>query len=111
MLAPTMDLEADLRIDSIKRVEILSAVRDRAPELPDVDTATMATLHTLGQVIEHLRASLGVAPAAAPAPLAAPIAAPAPAPVAAPLPAPVAAPLPAPVAAPLPAPAVVATPA
>src|SRR6266536_1765285 len=68
MLDVTMDLEADLGIDSIKRVEILSAVRDRAPELPDVDTATLATLHTLGQVIDHLRASLGGAPAPAPSP-------------------------------------------
>jgi hypothetical protein len=31
-----MELEADLGIDSIKRVEILSAMRERAPNLPEV---------------------------------------------------------------------------
>ena len=62
-----MALESDLGIDSIKRVEILSAVREAAPNLPEVDTAEMAKLNTLGQVVDHLRAS---APAAAPTPTA-----------------------------------------
>ncbi|MEN0061781.1 MAG: SDR family NAD(P)-dependent oxidoreductase [Myxococcota bacterium] len=78
MLEMSMALEADLGIDSIKRVEILSAVRDAAPELPEVDTAAMAQLQTLGEVRDYLRANLpGNAPAA-PAPTATP-AAPAPA--------------------------------
>ena len=34
--AAQMELEADLGIDSIKRVEILSAMRERAPGLPEV---------------------------------------------------------------------------
>jgi acyl transferase domain-containing protein len=58
MLAPHMALEADLGVDSIKRVEILSAVRERAPGLPEVDAGEMAKLQTLGQVVDHLRASL-----------------------------------------------------
>ena len=37
MLGMEMALEADLGIDSIKRVEILSALQERAPNLPDVD--------------------------------------------------------------------------
>ncbi|HHO49894.1 MAG TPA: acyltransferase domain-containing protein, partial [Deltaproteobacteria bacterium] len=59
MLEMSMALESDLGIDSIKRVEILSAVRDAAPGLPEVDTAEMARLQTLGQVVEHLRGSMG----------------------------------------------------
>ena len=44
ILRPEMSLEADLGIDSIKRVEILGAVRDAAPGLPDVDASEMAAL-------------------------------------------------------------------
>ena len=36
MLGLEMDLEADLGVDSIKRVEILSAMRGREPGLPEV---------------------------------------------------------------------------
>ena len=39
MLELGMDLEADLGIDSIKRVEILAAMRERLPNLPEVDRA------------------------------------------------------------------------
>jgi len=42
-----MDMEADLGIDSIKKVEILVALQSRIPELADADTAShMATLTT-----------------------------------------------------------------
>jgi NADP-dependent 3-hydroxy acid dehydrogenase YdfG len=54
MIEMSMDLEADLGIDSIKRVEILSGVRHRAPDLPELDTARMATLRTLGEVVDLL---------------------------------------------------------
>ncbi len=64
MIELTMDLESDLGIDSIKRVEILSAVRDRAPGLPEIDTARMARMRTLQEIVAFLGAS---APAAAPA--------------------------------------------
>jgi acyl transferase domain-containing protein/acyl carrier protein len=72
MLGMHMALEADLGVDSIKRVEILSAVRERAPSLPEVDAAEMAKLQTLGQVVEHLRSSLGGQPSAVAAILEAP---------------------------------------
>ncbi|WP_441288834.1 SDR family NAD(P)-dependent oxidoreductase [Sorangium sp. KYC3313] len=65
MLGLQMELESDLGIDSIKRVEILSAVRDRTPGLAEVDASALAQLRTLGQVVDHLRASLGPAAAAA----------------------------------------------
>ncbi len=77
MLNLGMDLEADLGVDSIKRVEILSAMREREPSLPEVDAETMGALKTLGQVVASLQAETGsmgvvapVAPvAAAPAPI------------------------------------------
>jgi NADP-dependent 3-hydroxy acid dehydrogenase YdfG/acyl carrier protein len=59
MLALTMELEADLGIDSIKRVEILSAMRERAPGLPEVKAAEMAALRTLGQIVDYLRGKSG----------------------------------------------------
>ena len=46
-----MTLEADLGIDSIKRVEILSTMQERAPSLPEVDGSSMATLQTLGEIV------------------------------------------------------------
>ena len=62
MLRLEMSLEADLGIDSIKRVEILSALRDRAPETPEADADTMGKLRTLGQVASFLGASPTAAP-------------------------------------------------
>ena len=55
MLDLSMALEADLGVDSIKRVEILSAVQGRIGALSDVETATMATLATLQEIIDYLQ--------------------------------------------------------
>ncbi len=55
MLELSMDMEADLGIDSIKRVEILSAMREQQPDLPEVDTAKMAQLRTLGQIVTFMQ--------------------------------------------------------
>ena len=57
MLGMHMALEADLGIDSIKRVEILSALRERAPNLPEVKATELALLRTLGQIVSHMRAA------------------------------------------------------
>ncbi len=54
MLALDMDIEADLGIDSIKRVEILSALEEKMPDLPTVSPDVIGTLKTLGQIIEYL---------------------------------------------------------
>ncbi|HEX2915109.1 MAG TPA: beta-ketoacyl synthase N-terminal-like domain-containing protein [Chloroflexia bacterium] len=54
MLALDMDMEADLGIDSIKRVEILGAMQDYFPELPKPDPDALADLHTLGHIIESM---------------------------------------------------------
>ncbi|MEQ8455028.1 MAG: SDR family NAD(P)-dependent oxidoreductase [Sandaracinaceae bacterium] len=64
MLRPSMELEADLGVDSIKRVEILAALRERAPELPELDPAKLGKLRTLAEITEVLQAGLGAAPAA-----------------------------------------------
>ena len=65
MLNLAMDLEGDLGIDSIKRVEILSAVADQAPELRSVDMGHMGSLRTLGAIVEYMK-SLGPQDAATP---------------------------------------------
>lgn len=62
MLDLTMDMEADLGIDSIKRVEILGAMRAIYPDLPKVAAEDFGEMRTLTQVIEHIRKVLpGVA--------------------------------------------------
>ena len=72
MLNLDMDMEADLGIDSIKKVEIMSAVQERLPEAPVVQPDQMTELRTLRQVIDTLAvAGASAAPAAAVAPVAA----------------------------------------
>jgi hypothetical protein len=56
MLAMDMALEADLGIDSIKRVEILSAMLNKQPNLPQVNTKEMAALNTLGEIVSYMNA-------------------------------------------------------
>ena len=65
MLGPDMKLDADLGIDSIKRVEILSALQDKLPNAPVIKPEHLGTLHTLREIAEFLRGS-----AAPPAPVA-----------------------------------------
>ena len=77
MLSADMDMEADLGIDSIKRVEILSALEERLPNLPGVSPEQMADLKTLGQIVAFLsldsgNASVSPPPDHAPAPAGAP---------------------------------------
>jgi len=54
MLAPDMDIETDLGVDSIKRVEILSALEEKMPDLPSIPPDIMGSLKTLGQIAGHL---------------------------------------------------------
>jgi acyl transferase domain-containing protein/NAD(P)-dependent dehydrogenase (short-subunit alcohol dehydrogenase family) len=65
MLGLEMDIESDLGIDSIKRVEILSALEEQLPDLPKVTPEMMGTLKTLGQICAYL--SGGSAPELLPA--------------------------------------------
>jgi len=59
MLSLDMDVESDLGIDSIKRVEILSAMEDRIADFPAVAPDEMAELKTLGQIAGRLQAAGG----------------------------------------------------
>jgi polyketide-type polyunsaturated fatty acid synthase PfaA len=54
MLEVEMDMEADLGIDSIKRVEILGAMQEQFPDLPPVDPDELAELRTLGEIVEYM---------------------------------------------------------
>jgi acyl carrier protein len=54
MLTLDMDLEGDLGVDSIKRVEILSAVQEQAPELAGIDASSLGALRTLGEIVEAM---------------------------------------------------------
>ncbi|TVL12892.1 type I polyketide synthase [Shewanella algae] len=69
MLELGMDMEADLGIDSIKRVEILGTVQDQLPELPQLDAATLSECRTLGQIVDYLQQSAGVDSNAQPEPV------------------------------------------
>ncbi|MFE3578859.1 beta-ketoacyl synthase N-terminal-like domain-containing protein, partial [Streptomyces vinaceus] len=76
MLEPGMDVEADLGIDSIKRVQIMGALQERFPVSGDVDPERMAELRTLDDIAGFLAEASGTsAPAPAPAPVATPVAA------------------------------------
>ncbi|MEM9189991.1 MAG: beta-ketoacyl synthase N-terminal-like domain-containing protein, partial [Myxococcota bacterium] len=58
MLELSMDLEGDLGVDSIKRVEILAAMRERATELPEVDPAELGKLRTLQEIVDRMGSAL-----------------------------------------------------
>lgn len=63
MLDLNMALDADLGIDSIKRVEILSALQERLPEAPVVKPEHLGTLHNLQQIVAFLADSSQSEPA------------------------------------------------
>ncbi|MDF1580749.1 MAG: SDR family NAD(P)-dependent oxidoreductase [Desulfuromonadales bacterium] len=56
MLDLEMTLDTDLGIDSIKRVEILSALQEKLPDAPSVKPEDLGVLQTLGQIVAHLGA-------------------------------------------------------
>ncbi|MGW1315102.1 SDR family NAD(P)-dependent oxidoreductase [Streptomyces sp. NPDC002426] len=73
MLEPGMDVEADLGIDSIKRVQIMGALQERFPVSGEVDPERMGELRTLDDIAGFLASASGATaaePAAAPAPVA-----------------------------------------
>ncbi|MBO2446352.1 acyltransferase domain-containing protein [Actinomadura barringtoniae] len=57
MLDPDMEVEADLGIDSIKRVEIFSGVKGKLGDL-DVPAAELGSLRTLRQIIDRLQTAV-----------------------------------------------------
>ncbi|MEO3735423.1 beta-ketoacyl synthase N-terminal-like domain-containing protein [Shewanella baltica] len=59
MLELSMDMEADLGIDSIKRVEILGTVQDELPGLPELNPEDLAECRTLGEIVSYMQSKLG----------------------------------------------------
>jgi acyl transferase domain-containing protein/acyl carrier protein/NADP-dependent 3-hydroxy acid dehydrogenase YdfG len=59
LLSMDMDVEKDLGIDSIKRVEILAALEAAMPALAGVDRSRLAGLNTLGDFRDLLRSACG----------------------------------------------------
>jgi polyketide-type polyunsaturated fatty acid synthase PfaA len=55
VLSLDTELESGLGIDSIKRVEIFSAVQQRSTSLPEVKPQDMASLRTLREIVAFLR--------------------------------------------------------
>ncbi|MGI5453401.1 SDR family NAD(P)-dependent oxidoreductase [Streptomyces sp. CA-249302] len=68
MLEPSMDVEADLGIDSIKRVQILGALQEAYPVSEDVDPEVLAELRTLDDIAGFLASTVSAEPVPQPAP-------------------------------------------
>ncbi|WP_406267219.1 SDR family NAD(P)-dependent oxidoreductase [Streptomyces sp. NBC_00191] len=72
MLELDMDIEADLGIDSIKRVEIMGVLQERLGETVSAGPEQLGELRTLRHIVDFMAEAAGSAPAAAaPAPTAA----------------------------------------
>ncbi|MEZ8824431.1 phosphopantetheine-binding protein [Vibrio amylolyticus] len=75
MLDLEMDMEADLGIDSIKRVEILGTVQDELPTLPELNPEDLAECRTLGEIVNYMNSKLSAVPSVTTAaPASAPVA-------------------------------------
>ena len=59
MLEMDMDMEADLGIDSIKRIEILGALQEMFPDVPPPNPEELGELRTLGQIVEAMQTLMG----------------------------------------------------
>ncbi|OHV28962.1 beta keto-acyl synthase [Parafrankia soli] len=59
MIDTGMDLEADLGVDSIKRVQILGALQEHFPTLPSAGPETLAEMRTLNHITDYVLTSLG----------------------------------------------------
>ena len=55
-----MDLESDLGIDSIKRVEILAAANQRLPDLPRLQADKLGAMRTLAQIAAYIDSPISV---------------------------------------------------
>lgn len=54
-----MELEADLGIDSIKRVEILSAMQSQVPNLPALNPTELASLRSFMEIADYIKKQQG----------------------------------------------------
>ncbi len=55
MLEDDMDLEAELGVDSIKQVEILAALRDARPDLPELSPEQASELRSIREIADFFR--------------------------------------------------------
>ncbi len=75
MLELSMDMEADLGIDSIKRVEIFGAITEQSDKLTDINPNDLTELRTLQEIVDYISAKAGIsATADTSAPVATPVA-------------------------------------
>ena len=58
MLELDMTLDNDLGIDSIKRVEIFSILREKLPDSPEIEPKHLGELESLQDIVDHLAAGL-----------------------------------------------------
>jgi acyl transferase domain-containing protein len=65
MLALSLDLEADLGVDSIKRVQIMGAVGERIDGVPAVGPEQVAELRTLNDIVDFVATSVVSGPSVA----------------------------------------------
>ncbi|EDM45380.1 polyunsaturated fatty acid synthase PfaA [unidentified eubacterium SCB49] len=69
MLELSMDMEADLGIDSIKRVEIFGAITEQSDKLTDINPNDLTELRTLQEIVDYISSKAGIsATASAPTP-------------------------------------------
>ena len=66
MLELSMDMEADLGIDSIKRVEIFGAITEQSDKLTDINPNDLTELRTLQEIVDYISSKAGIATIAAP---------------------------------------------
>ena len=59
MLELNMDMEADLGIDSIKRVEIFGALTAQNPSMSDINPNELTELRTLGEIVDYVSSKVG----------------------------------------------------
>ncbi len=65
MLELDMDMEADLGIDSIKRVEIFGSMTEQYPEVSGINPQELTELRTLRQIVEYIGGKAGATTATA----------------------------------------------
>lgn len=58
-----MSMEADLGIDSIKRVEILGAMQEELPDIEEIDMEELSSLTTLQDVVAFMKKQVSAIPA------------------------------------------------
>jgi acyl transferase domain-containing protein len=72
MIDPSLDLEAELGVDSIKRVQVIGAVQEQFDGLPTVGPEQLSEMRTLDMMVDFMAGGAGDAGPKAPSPAAKP---------------------------------------